>query len=205
MTRIYLARHGQNEDNVAGILNGHRDKPLTDLGVQQAEKTATYLKQTALRFDHIYTSPLTRAHTTATVIADTLAAAAPEVLPDLIERDFGCMTGELASTIKEKCSPDIIETATVTYFLSPDGAETFPALIKRGKRVIAEVQSAYPNGSVLLVTHGDIGKMIYAAYYDRDWREVLVNFHFGNCEILQLAPDSSAEEVHLFTQTQHNH
>lgn len=34
--KIYLARHGQNEDN----LNGHRDVPLTDLGRAQAHEAA---------------------------------------------------------------------------------------------------------------------------------------------------------------------
>ncbi len=33
MLKIYLARHGQNEDNANGILNGHRDLPLTDIGL----------------------------------------------------------------------------------------------------------------------------------------------------------------------------
>ena len=32
MLKIYIARHGQNEDNANGILNGHRDLPLTDIG-----------------------------------------------------------------------------------------------------------------------------------------------------------------------------
>lgn len=35
---IFIARHGQNEDNVNGILNGHRDLPLTELGRQQARE-----------------------------------------------------------------------------------------------------------------------------------------------------------------------
>ena len=33
---IYIARHGQNQDNAKGVLNGHRDLPLTDLGRAQA-------------------------------------------------------------------------------------------------------------------------------------------------------------------------
>jgi probable phosphoglycerate mutase len=38
MMKIYLTRHGQNEDNLNGILNGHRDLPLTDLGRDQKNK-----------------------------------------------------------------------------------------------------------------------------------------------------------------------
>lgn len=34
---VGVTRHGQDEDNVRGILNGHRNLPLTDLGRQQAQ------------------------------------------------------------------------------------------------------------------------------------------------------------------------
>lgn len=205
MVRIYLARHGQNEDNVRGILNGHRDEPLTDLGIEQAKLTAQFIADSGLEFQQIYTSPLSRAQVTAETIVTTLAVAEPVVLPDLVERDFGIMTGKSVTQIKELCAPDIIATETVTYFLNPDGAETFPDLIDRGQRVIEEIRTAHHDGAVLLVTHGDIGKMIYAAYYGLDWRDVLVNFHFGNCEVLQLANDSPANEAHVFQQAQENH
>ena len=37
-------RHGQDEDNAVGILNGHRDAPLTKFGRQQVKITAQKLK-----------------------------------------------------------------------------------------------------------------------------------------------------------------
>ena len=43
MLNLYLARHGQDEDNAKGILNGRRDNPLTKLGVNQAKKLAENL------------------------------------------------------------------------------------------------------------------------------------------------------------------
>jgi broad specificity phosphatase PhoE len=36
MLKLYLARHGQNLDNANGILNGHRDEPLTKKGMEKA-------------------------------------------------------------------------------------------------------------------------------------------------------------------------
>lgn len=67
MTTIYIARHGQNEDNVRGILNGHRNLPLTDLGRQQARQLARHIKDRELVFDAVYASPLGRAFETAAV------------------------------------------------------------------------------------------------------------------------------------------
>lgn len=205
MLKIYLARHGQNLDNVNGILNGHRDEPLTVLGEEQAHTTATYIKEAGLVFDVIYSSPLKRAFRTAEIIASDLKLPHPVIEEDLIERNFGIMSGHTTSKIEEMCAPDIIKTDTITYFLSPEGGETFPQLIERGKKVVSDIQDKHPNGSVLLVTHGDIGKMIYAAYYGLVWKDVLVSFHFGNCELLLLSEDSPATEAHFFKQFQHNH
>lgn len=198
-------RHGQNLDNVNGVLNGHRDEPLTSLGESQALTTANHIKELLLTFGVVYSSPLIRAYKTAEIITDILNLDKPKILDNLIERNFGVMTGEPASLITKLCSPDIIQTETITYFLSPEGAETFPQLIERGRKVIDFLKDNYKEGSILLVTHGDIGKMIYASYYNLDWKNVLTSFHFGNADILLLSEDSPAEETHVFKQTQHNH
>ena len=202
---IYIARHGQNEDNVNGILNGHRDLPLTALGERQAQEAAGHIKKLQLRFDAVYSSPLVRALKTAETISEVSQQPKPVIHPLLIERDFGVMTGLPSSVIKDKCAPDIIETDTVTYFLAPERAETFPDLIKRAQSLLVELEKKHDDEVLLLVTHGDIGKMIYAAYYELPWREVLTQFHFGNSELLLLSSDSSPEEAHVFNLDQENH
>lgn len=203
--KIYLARHGQNEDNRNGILNGHRDSPLTDLGRAQAQEAAQNIIDHGLQFDAVYSSPLSRAYETALIISDIVKQPDPVIHPLLIERDFGVMSGRPVESIKEYCAPDIIETDTITYFLSPDGAETFPDLLKRAKKLLAEIYEKHSNEIVLLVGHGDMGKMIYAAYYDLPWQDVITQFHFGNSELLLLSPDSSSEEARVFSIKQHNH
>jgi broad specificity phosphatase PhoE len=205
MLKIYLARHGQNKDNAEGILNGRRDEPLTEKGFEQARDVAGKIKDKGIRFDHVYSSPLKRAYQTAEIICDALEAAEAEILPDLIERNFGTMTGQLQSRIKELCSPDIVETDTTTYFLNPEGAETFPQLIQRAKRLLIKLRGMHSDENILLVTHGDIGKMIYAAYYDLNWMDMLKGFHFGNSDLLELSEESGPEETHVFKIQQRNH
>lgn len=203
MLKIYLARHGQNEDNAEGILNGHRDRPLSSIGIAQAKEVANKIHQANLRFDTIYTSPLIRAHQTADIISDGTELR-PTVEPLLIERDFGIMTGQPHTSIVELCSPDILLTDTITYFLKPDGAETFPELMNRAGQLLDKLTSWHSDGSILLVTHGDFGKMVYAQYYQLDWQAVLRNFHFGNSELLMMSADSPAEDHHVFDIKQHN-
>ena len=205
MLRIYLARHGQDKDNAAGILNGRRNELLTELGWEQARTLAREIKDAHLTFDAVYTSPLQRAEATARIVTDALGVAPPIVMPNLIERNFGIMTGKLVKDIAALCAPNIIQADIITYFLSPKGAETFPDLIERGKKVIEEVQHRHKDGNILLVGHGDMGKMIYAAYYHLDWRSVLTMFHFGNSELLLLSEDSPSDAAHVFTFKQFNH
>ncbi|MBL8030869.1 MAG: histidine phosphatase family protein [Candidatus Doudnabacteria bacterium] len=204
MLHIYLARHGQDEDNAAGILNGRRDKSLTEIGINQAETVAHKIAEASLQFDAIYTSPLLRTRQTADIIAKKIHGPTPTALEELIERDFGCMSGKLQSTITEACAPDIIITPTIVYFLNPEGAETFPDLLKRAQGLLDRMHTLHTHGSVLLVTHGDFGKMIYAQYYQLPWQDVLTQFHFGNSELLLLSPDSPANQAHVFEIQQHN-
>ena len=203
--QIYLARHGQDEDNVNGILNGHRNKPLTDLGIKQAQEVALKIKEEGIHFDVVYTSPLIRATKTAEIITGIAGAPYPVVHNCLTERDFGVMTGVEVSKIKVMCAPDIIETDIITYFLHPEGAETFDDLINRAKKLLRDLNEKYTNQTILLVCHGDIGKMIYAAYYGLSWKDVLMQFHFGNSELLLLSENSSSTDAHVFSIEQYNH
>ncbi len=205
MTKIYLARHGQDKDNEMGILNGHRDMPLTAIGLDQANQVSLKIKDSKIHFDKVYSSPLQRAYQTAKTITNYLQIDSPEKIDLLIERDFGIMTGKSTKDIIKLCSPDILQTDTITYFLSPEGAETFPQLIDRATKLLEFIKSKHHEQSILLVTHGDFGKMIYAAFYKLDWQQVLTMFHFGNSELLLLSEDSAPENSHIFSIKQYNH
>ena len=128
----------------------------------------------------------------------------PEILHGLIERNFGIMTGKHHSDISTICRPDTLKTDAVEYFLKPEGAETFPQLVKRGEVVLKKTNRRHKKGNILLVTHGDIGKMIYASYYKLDWKRVLKMFHFGNSDMLLLSKNSPASVSHIFRTSQHN-
>jgi len=201
---IYLARHGQDEDNAAGLLNGRRDTNLTAVGLAQANLLAQTIKELGIEINQIYSSPLKRAYQTAKIVADTLGLSQPEKLELLIERDFGIMTGKSGRDIESLCAPDIIKSDTINYFLSPTGAETFPQLLVRGQEVLNWLQENSSTKNVLLVTHGDIGKMIYAAFYHLDWPEVLTKFHFGNSELLLLSADSQPADRQVHKTEQYN-
>ena len=205
MTKLYIVRHGQDQDNANGLLNGHRDTALTEIGIDQANQIATKIQDANLVFDKIYSSPLQRAYRTAEIITDKLKLPKPDKLDLLIERDFGTMSGQKVIDIEKLCSPHILKTNTITYFLKAEGSETFPQVQDRANQLLIFLSNKYNDQNILLVTHGDLGKMVYADYYNLDWRVALESFHFGNAELLRLAPDSPAKSTHIFTIDQYNH
>lgn len=195
---ILIARHGENEDNANGILNGRRDLPLTELGRRQARELGAAIRTKGLMIDRIYCSPLVRALETAEIVRQAVGIrVATMVVPELVERDFGVMTGLPQTEIVPMCAPDIISADNVTYFLNPPGAETFPELLARGRQALEKVRAMQSSGTALLVCHGDVGKMIYAAASGLDWRQVLTDFHFGNGELLEIVPGNSAHVITL--------
>lgn len=204
MNTYYLIRHGQNYDNVNGVLNGHRDLPLTEVGINQAIELAKKIKELGISTNIVLSSPLNRTYVTASIVSSLSNFPTPVIEPLLIERDFGVMTGQKQSDIERLCAPDIIKTETITYFLSPKNAETFPDLIVRAKMLFEKLESKYTNEKIMLVSHGDFGKMVYAAYYNLDWKDVLVDFHFGNSELLLLSDKTNPKESKLVNIKQYN-
>lgn len=67
---IYLARHGETDDNARRVVQGSIDTPLNDRGREQARDLA--LRARAVRTVTVWTSHLRRAAETAEIVADVL-------------------------------------------------------------------------------------------------------------------------------------
>jgi broad specificity phosphatase PhoE len=93
---LFLIRHGESVDNVAGLYAGSRDSALTAHGVLQTRRLASHIVQAGFVVEHIYSSNLQRAVRTAEAV---LAAQKPGgnvtlvQLPELREKDFGSGEG----------------------------------------------------------------------------------------------------------------
>jgi len=182
-TKFILVRHAETQGNLNGILLGHQDSSLTALGQKQALQTAQELKKE--KIDVVFSSPLGRALETAQIIVKNLSNLKVNVEPLLIERDFGVLTGKHKSEIHLH-TKELFKTDRVTYFLKAKDAEEFPRLLERAKNLIFKLTSEYSGKTVLLVTHGDIGKMIRTAFYGWDWQKGLATPHFEHGEIIKL-------------------
>lgn len=181
---LILVRHGETKDNVNDILIGHGDSPFTELGKKQNKAVARQLKKE--KIDALYFSPLGRTEKTAEIIANELDGLNTEIESLLIERDFGILTGKRKDEMLSYTSK--IYKTNMVDFLEAKGVESFPQLLKRAQKIIKKMEKKHPQQTVLLVTHGDIGKMIRAAYYGWNWQKGMKAAYFGHDDILKLVP-----------------
>ena len=64
---FYIIRHGQTEWNLKKIIQGHKDSPLTKIGIRIAKQHANKLKN--IHFDAVFSSDSLRAKQTADIVA----------------------------------------------------------------------------------------------------------------------------------------
>ncbi len=181
--KIFVVRHGQDQDNAVGILNGRRDTDLTNAGRKQARETAAKLKSYAI--DIIYTSPLKRAYETARIIADKIGTDEIIVDEHLMEREYGILTGTRIDEIA-KNAKKIFQSHGATYFIETDGAESYPKLMERARKILKEISKRHPEKNILIVSHSGIARMIRAIYHRRTWEEELKEPPISNAGVLEL-------------------
>ncbi len=150
---ITLVRHGQTDWNRDGICQGQEgDRALTELGREQAQKTADNLKKK--RFDAIITSDLKRATETAHIISKTLNVPVVEELELLRERSVGEWAGKKEDEIMKQYPMVYSDGESGLHHVTPKGGESFSQFVQRGQAAYEYVLKKYPGKKVLVVCHG---------------------------------------------------
>lgn len=154
LTTFYIVRHGQTEWNVQKRLQGQKDSPLTELGIQQAHDVRGLLKD--VKFDAIYSSDALRAKRTGEIIS--LERQLEVVTSELLrERAFGKYEGMHVSELKK--FDEIFEKLTEKEkFLAKidTDIENDAEVAERFMTLIRELAIRFPGKTILLVTHAGI-------------------------------------------------
>jgi broad specificity phosphatase PhoE len=193
--RLLLARHGQDVDGSRSILNGRRDPPLTDLGRTQAGILANDLQ--SANIDCIYTSPLQRASVTASIIARQLGAVNVRIDADLIERDYGSLTGCSFSDIPTLARETFVSHG-FRHVIQAPGVEDYGHLWIRAGSVLRQIVSRHCGQTILIVAHNEILRMIRANFVQRSWRAELAFPPISHCQLIDLSAslqDSRTDQV----------
>lgn len=165
MTRIYLVRHGETLWNKDLRYQGHRDIPLSEVGLAQAEKISARLA--AEKLDVIYASDLSRAMETARIIARPHNLPI-KTEPRLKETNFGLWEGLTYKELNEQFPEDMNGWRTNPRDTKIPGGESLAEVMLRCKEGMDALIKENLNRTILLVAHGGIIRMIIAEILGMD-------------------------------------
>jgi len=158
-TSVYLVRHGQTDSNVTGFYMGCSDEDINEVGYEQARRLS--LRLADLPLTAVNTSPLRRAVTTATILAESHRLE-PQVLDDLIEIKIGDWQGLHRDEIKRRW-PDLWrQLLTDPSELIFPGGESLSEVNERAVRAFQRVVATNQGGQALIVTHEIVVKAMVA-------------------------------------------
>lgn len=161
-TRILAIRHGETAWNVDTRLQGHLDIPLNDMGLRQAQHLAQALVQREA-IDAIYTSDLSRAHTTALAIAQAVGRSV-RVHAGLRERHFGAFQGRTFAQIETELPEQAWHWRKRTpEWTPPGGGESLIVLRDRVIQTVDALAAAHAGQHMVLVAHGGVLDILYRA------------------------------------------
>lgn len=185
---IGLVRHGETDWNAGGILQGQTDIPLNANGLKQAAALAERLKGEEKIWDAVISSDLSRARTTAEIIAKRLDI--PMLAPDirLRERYFGEVEGTTEAQREEKWGSDWRNLNL--------GAETDEEMRARGLEAISSLMEQERERNILVVSHGSFIAQLLQAMCSSIQNERLGNLSYS---ILSLNEDKWEPVLHNCT------
>ncbi len=171
---FYIIRHGQTEHNIANIAaGGETDSALTDLGRQQPQDLAPYLKHLQIKPSKIFHSSMQRARHTAQYLNHYLDLEMEEI-HDLREQEIGDWAGRPWEEIYPKFRENTI----------PPNGETSDQFAARVQRAISYcLEQSEGQGPPLLVCHGGLffGLGLMYDIYDSIT-------HIENCQLHYFEP-----------------
>ena len=161
-TRILAIRHGETAWNVDTRLQGHLDIPLNAVGLRQAQHLAQALSQQDA-IDAIYASDLSRAHSTASAIAQATGHSVTAHV-GLRERHFGAFQGRTFAEIEAELPEHASQWRTrVPEWAPPEGGESLIVLRERILSTVDALASQHPGQQIVMVAHGGVLDILYRA------------------------------------------
>ena len=156
--KLYLLRHGETEENVKHILQGHMPGTLTAAGKGQAVDAAEELRELAV--DAVLCSDLKRCTDTYEILKKEIPELPEMVTTALLrERDWGSATGMIADG--------------KTWIEIPKDAESMGQLKARARIFLDFVRSTYGGKRVLAISHGLFCRVIQCVLAGNEVKDIV--------------------------------
>jgi 2,3-bisphosphoglycerate-dependent phosphoglycerate mutase len=123
---LVLVRHGQSEWNLKNLFTGWKDPGLTEKGVLEAKAAGAQLRKLGLSFDVAFTSALSRAQHTLTLMLEEIGQPQLETFKDaaLNERDYGDLCGLNKDDARKRWGEKQVHIWRRSYDIAPPGGES---------------------------------------------------------------------------------
>ncbi|MFT5179879.1 MAG: isoleucyl-tRNA synthetase [Candidatus Paceibacteria bacterium] len=158
--KYFVMRHGQAESNVKETVSSDNSivSNLTEQGAKEATACASGLRSN--KPDVIITSPLLRTHATAKLVADELGISHDNIVVDKRIQETQVGDSFNGKTIHEYRK--YFSNQKEKFFKTPPGGENLSDVRKRVGDFIYDIDSAYENKTILIVTHEYVVWMLEA-------------------------------------------
>jgi len=176
--QLILLRHGETEEEKAGIILGHHPGILSMKGKEHAMKTAEVIKKMNLRPEVIIASDLARAVDYAAIIGRELGLEI-QLEPLLRERSAGEAEGKSQDEIdweEYEKMPKLLRKHT--------GGESFEDVSNRAKEFLEKIK-ALPYRTAIIVSHSVFLAMLAVEINDLPLEEAF-NYDFRNPLVFSL-------------------
>ena len=158
MSYLVLVRHGQSEWNAKNLFTGWKDPDLTELGIKEANKAGTYLKDLNIKFDVMFTSNLTRAQKTGDIILKVINQT-PQIFKNLAlnERNYGDLSGLNKDDARKRWGEEQVHIWRRSFDVPPPGGESLKNTAERVLPYFDEVimPEVLKVKNILVAAHGN--------------------------------------------------
>jgi len=153
---LTLLRHAESVGNVEDRIQGQSDYPLTPFGKEQTNQLANRWIKEKKEFDHVISSPLSRAKETAQILTSRMKLPSLEYDDIWMEREMGKLSGMLRSELANRS----FSFSTTNPFMTLDETQEGDwALYLRAGAALYSVLKRKP-AKYLIVSHGAILNML---------------------------------------------
>jgi 2,3-bisphosphoglycerate-dependent phosphoglycerate mutase len=195
---LVLVRHGQSLWNMQNRFTGWVDVPLTDLGRDEARRGAEAVRH--IRFDVAYTSALSRAQETLSIVLEAIAQRRCPVIRDqaLNERDYGDLTGLNKEETAKRFGAEQVHIWRRSFDVAPPNGESLKMTAARTlpffeRAIMGDLTRGH---NVLVCAHGNSNRSIVMKLDDLTPEQVVaLELPTGVPRCYQLEPPTFAPKL----------
>lgn len=194
--KLIIIRHGETEDNVKGLLQGHKHGKLTKTGIEQAKKLALRLKDE--KIDAIYSSDLQRAKDTTEEIAK-FHKVPIHYTSELREQHLGILQGKPKEEIHKRREESGLSVAE----FKPKGGESSIELRERAQKFLDMLFKDHTKEAVLISSHAAFIMMLLGVILNKSIEEAFKLKQSNACVNIIEIDENSEHKVHAINCVKH--